>query len=86
MLLSFRIFDPRTRLRAPELREQGLGTWADLINRVAGGACGCACCWPISTRLYLGTAPLRLEIGAGFADGVQGDVQVLCAPHGQKAG
>ena len=31
LLLSFRILDPRTRLRAPEIVERGLQTWADLI-------------------------------------------------------
>lgn len=35
VLLSFRIFDPRTRLRSQSAQELGLETWAQLIARVA---------------------------------------------------
>lgn len=35
LLLSFRIFDARTRLRSEEARELGLKTWADLMTYVA---------------------------------------------------
>ena len=35
VLLSFRILDPRTVLRATELREDGLETWGDLIAMVS---------------------------------------------------
>ena len=31
LLLAFRVIDPDTKLRAPELREQGLDDWSDLI-------------------------------------------------------
>ena len=31
LVMSFRILDPQTRLRTPELKERGLETWADLL-------------------------------------------------------
>ena len=34
VLLSFRVFEPDTKLRAPEMREQGLDTWLDLLDDV----------------------------------------------------
>ncbi|MGI3168814.1 phospholipase D family protein [Pseudooceanicola sp. C21-150M6] len=35
VLLAFRIFDPRTRLHAPESHQAGLETFADLLHHVA---------------------------------------------------
>ena len=87
LFLSFRIFEPRTRLRAPELREQGLETWLDLLKRVAERG--------VRIRMVLTdfdpvfTSELHQvawKSARGFGDGVRGDVQVLCAPHGQSVG
>ncbi|MGY9046006.1 hypothetical protein P775_17510 [Puniceibacterium antarcticum] len=87
LLLSFRIFDPQTKLRAPELREQGLETWADLLAVVAGRG--------VRIRMVLAdfdplfTSDLHRTAWAsanGFASAVPGDFQVLCAPHGQTVG
>ncbi len=87
LLLSFRIFDPRTRLRTPELLDQGLKTWADLLRLVARRG--------VRIRIILSdfdpqftSALHRLawSSASGFATAVEGDVQILCAPHGQGAG
>ncbi|EPX75801.1 phospholipase D family protein [Salipiger mucosus] len=87
LVMSFRIFDPRTRLRAPELREQGLDTWGDLLGAVARRG--------VKLRLILSDfdAVFASELhrfawasASGFADVLQGDVQLICAPHGQAAG
>ncbi|MGR3375262.1 phospholipase D-like domain-containing protein [Salipiger abyssi] len=87
LVLSFRIFDPRTRLRSPELIERGLHTWADLLAQVARRG--------VRLRLILADFDpvftsdlhrLAWTSASGFAEVLQGDAQVLCAPHGQKAG
>ncbi|MFZ5962311.1 phospholipase D family protein [Thalassococcus sp. BH17M4-6] len=87
LFLSFRIFDPRTRLRDPQVRERGLDTWADLLALVAQRG----------VKLRMAVADFDPVLAShlhrqawtnasGFADTVQGDVQILCAPHGQNAG
>ncbi|WP_425100312.1 phospholipase D family protein [Tropicibacter sp. S64] len=87
LVLSFRILDPKTRLRDPEVRERGLDTWADLMAWVSRRG--------VKVRMLLAdfdplfTSELHRKAWAnasGFADVMQGDVQVLCAPHGQRAG
>lgn len=87
LFLSFRILDPRTRLRSPELRDRGLDTWADLLTLIARRG--------VRMRIILSDFDpvftsdlhrLAWTSASGFADTVQGDVQVLCAPHGQVAG
>ncbi|MBV2359952.1 cardiolipin synthase [Thalassococcus sp. CAU 1522] len=87
VFLSFRIFDPKTRLRRPDLRERGLENWADLITWTARRG--------VRIRILLADfdpllAPdLHRQAWAaatGFADTATGDTQVLCAPHGQAAG
>ncbi len=87
LLMSFRIIDPRTRLRARELTELGLETWADLIAWVTRRG--------VRLRLLIADFdPLFARdlhrnawlCASGFADVVQGDAQILCAPHGQRAG
>lgn len=87
LALSFRIFDPKTRLRLPELTERGLETWADLLHLVAQRG--------IRLRLILSDFDpiftsdlhrLAWASASGFADTLPGDVQVICAPHGQNAG
>lgn len=87
LLISFRIIDPRTRLRAPELLELGLETWADLIAHMTRKG--------VRLRMLIADFdPLFARdlhrnawlCASGFADVVQGDAQILCAPHGQRAG
>ncbi|MFW2541290.1 phospholipase D family protein [Primorskyibacter sp. 2E107] len=87
LMLSFRILDPDTRLRAPELRERGLRTWGDLIAWTSRRG--------VKIRMLLAdfdplfTSELHRKAWAassGFADVVHGDAQILCAPHGQRAG
>ncbi len=87
LFLSFRIFDPQTLLRAPEIREQGLDTWADLLRVIAKRG--------VKIRIILSdfdpvfTSDLHRAAwtsASGFATAAEGDVQVICAPHGQDAG
>ncbi|KUF12599.1 phospholipase D-like domain-containing protein [Pseudoponticoccus marisrubri] len=87
LLMSFRIIDPGTRLRAPELLERGLETWGDLIGLVTARG--------VRLRLLVADFdPLfapelhrnAWACASGFADVVQGDAQVMVAPHGQQAG
>lgn len=87
LFLSFRIFDPATKLRLPELQSRGLTTWTDLLAEIAGRG--------VSLRILLAdfdplfTADLhRLAWRSAqqIEDAVGGDTRVLCAPHGQEAG
>lgn len=87
LVMSFRILDPGTRLRSPELREQGLETWADLLATVARKG--------VAVKLILADFDpvftselhrLAWASASGFAEAMQGEVSVLCAPHGQAAG
>ncbi|KMK66279.1 phospholipase D family protein [Puniceibacterium sp. IMCC21224] len=87
LVLSFRIIDPHTRLRAPELREQGLATWGDLLADAARRG--------VRLRLILADFDplfmpdlhrLAWASASGFAEAADGDVQILCARHGQKLG
>lgn len=87
LLLSFRILDPKTRLRAEELTEMGLETWADLIAWLSRRG--------VRIRILIAdfdpifTSGLHRNAwvcASGFADVVQGDAQVICAPHSQRAG
>ena len=87
LVLSFRIFDPRTKLRSPELRERGLETSADLLAMVAKRG--------VRIRMLLSDFDpiftsdlhrLAWSSASGFASVLQGDAKVVCAPHGQMAG
>ncbi|SNR47873.1 phospholipase D family protein [Puniceibacterium sediminis] len=87
LFLSFRIFDPRTRLHSPEARDQGLETWADLLTLVARRG--------VRIRMVLSDFDpqftselhrLAWASASGFASAIDGDVQILCAPHGQDVG
>ncbi|QFT64168.1 phosphatidylserine/phosphatidylglycerophosphate/cardiolipin synthase family protein [Roseivivax sp. THAF30] len=87
VFLSFRILDPDTRLRARELTERGLETWADLLAWLSAKG--------ISIRLILTDFdPLFAESlhrgawasGSKFADRLEGDTQILVAPHAQEVG
>ena len=87
VFLSFRIFDPETQLRLPNLQARGLSTWTDLLAEVARRG--------VSLRILLAdfdplfTADLhRLawRSAQSIEDAVGGDTRVLCAPHGQEAG
>ncbi|WP_353473142.1 phospholipase D-like domain-containing protein [Salipiger sp. H15] len=87
LVMSFRILDPRTRLRSPELRAQGMQTWADLLADVAGR--GVTLRMIISDFDPVFTASLHRgawRSASGFAERLSGDLQILCAPHGQNAG
>ena len=87
VLLSFRLFDPRTRLRDPDIRDRGLQTWADLVAHVTRKG--------VRLRFLLAdfdpvfAKDLHRSAwrnASGFADVVRGDAQILLAPHGQRAG
>ncbi|MHA6326724.1 phospholipase D family protein [Roseivivax sp. CAU 1753] len=87
VLLSFRVLDPDTRLRDPDLRARGLENWADLIAWVTQQG--------VTVRLILTdfdalfASPLHRDAWAAasrFADRAEGDLQLLCAPHPQEVG
>lgn len=87
LYMSFRIFDPKTRLHGEGPRARGLETWADLLAETAARG--------VKLRLLLAdfdpffTPDLHRLAWASalhIHDRVEGDVQVLCAPHGQAAG
>ncbi|MGP6087706.1 hypothetical protein [Antarctobacter jejuensis] len=76
---------PDTPLQIPELRERGLEVWADLIALLTRRG--------VTLRMIVAdTDPLLTpgrhraawKTASGFADVVQGDAQVICAPHGQQ--
>ncbi|WP_323766170.1 phospholipase D family protein [Marinovum sp.] len=87
LYMSFRIFDPETRLHGEGPRSRGLETWADLLaETVARG---------VKLRLLLADfdpffTPDLHRLAWASANRIhavaEGDVQVLCAPHGQAAG
>ena len=87
LILSFRIFDHKTPIMSPDLLERGLNTWADLIHRVARKGVAIRIILsdfdPVFTPQLHRSAWLH---ATGFADGIEGDVQILCAPHHQKVG
>lgn len=87
LCLSFRIFDPLTRTRLPELRQDGVENWVMLLERLARR--GVALRLLISDFDPLLASDLHRNAwrcASIFADKLGGDVQILCAPHGQEAG
>lgn len=86
VLLSFRVFDPTTKLRSPVTRRLGLRTWHDLIaSKLAAGA---------RFRVFLTdfepilTADLHEQAWrnvAGFLSAAarisDADLEILCAQH-----
>ena len=87
LCMSFRIFDPETRLRGEGARARGLETWADLLAETAARG--------VRLRVLLADfdpffTPDLHRLAWASANrihaAVDGDVQVLCAPHGQAAG
>lgn len=87
LLLSFRIIDPTTRLRDPDLRAQGLDTWSDLFAMLCQNG--------VQIRLLVADFDALFAqdlhrnawtCASGFANVAQGDCQILIAPHGQQAG
>ncbi|MCA0997897.1 phospholipase D family protein [Alloyangia pacifica] len=88
LVMSFRILDPRTKLRTPELRAKGLENWADLLADVARR--GVKLRMIISDFDPVFTSTLHRNAwrsASAFAERLQGDdAQILCAPHGQNAG
>ena len=87
LVMSFRIIDPKTRLRDEEVRANGLDTWSDLIAWVSRKG--------VSIKLLIAdfdpifTAGLHRNAwvcASGFADVATGDTQIVCATHGQQAG
>ncbi|MGR3494969.1 phospholipase D family protein [Citreimonas sp.] len=87
LLLSFRVLDPDTRLRSAEAREKGLETWGDLI--ADAGARGVALQILVTDFDAIFTRDLHRQSwqnATRFAAQAAGRTQILCAPHGQRAG
>lgn len=85
LLLSVPHLTPETPLRITELRAHGLQTWADLLGLMTRRG--------LSLRMLVADtdpvlAPDRhrtaWSTASGFARGVEGNTQILCAPHGQE--
>ncbi|EIE50009.1 phosphatidylserine/phosphatidylglycerophosphate/cardiolipin synthase-like protein [Citreicella sp. 357] len=87
LVMSFRILDPTTQLHCPEFLDQGLKTWADLLAAVAQkGVCVRLVLADFDPIFAEPLHKLAWRSASGFAQGIKGDVQILCAPHGQLAG
>ncbi|MFD1342829.1 phospholipase D family protein [Litorisediminicola beolgyonensis] len=87
VFLSFRIFDPETKLRDPELRERGLDTWLDLLSWVARRGVTIRLLITDFDPLFASSLHrLSWRSASQVADRVEGDVHVICAPHGQRLG
>ncbi len=87
ILLSFRVFEPSTKLRAPELRAEGLDTWLDLLERKTGEGVALRLCITDFDPLFAADLHrLSWTSASTFADRIKGDVQILLAPHGQEVG
>ena len=87
LVMSFRILDPTTQLHSPELLEQGMQTWADLLAAVAAkGVCVRLVLADFDPIFAEPLHKLAWRSASSFAEGLKGDVQILCAPHGQLAG
>lgn len=87
LIMAFRSFSPQTALRTERLRELGLSTWSDLIPWLTRRG--------VQLFLAFGDDDPVLDpdrhrrawlTASGFANVAQGDAQIICAPHGQKAG
>ncbi|ETX15180.1 cardiolipin synthase [Roseivivax halodurans JCM 10272] len=87
VLLSYRVFEPDTKLRAPELREQGLDTWLDLLDSVTNRGVSLRMIITDFDPLFADDLHELSYLSAScFAEHVSGDVQILLAPHGQEVG
>ncbi|MCT4554089.1 MAG: hypothetical protein N4A53_05325 [Pelagimonas sp.] len=87
LLIALRGLDPRRALHHPKLREAGLENWADLIGILTQRG--------VALRLLVGDSDPLLHsadhraawaAASGFADVVQGNAQILCAPHAHRPG
>ncbi len=87
LCLSFRIFDPKTRLRSQDLLDAGLTDWASLLAKVSAKG--------VTLRLLmtdfdaLFTPDLHRDAwrnAGGFATVLSGDSHVLCAQHAHIVG
>lgn len=78
---------PDTPLTEPRLQERGLETWADLIAWTARRdvAVRIMMCEPDPVMAPLAHQKVWAQ-ASGFANVVSRDAQVICAPHGQRAG
>ena len=87
LCFSFPHFDPQARLHDPRVTERGLETWSDLIAWLDRRGVALRILLADVDPLFSATRHRRVwRQASGFADVVQGDAQVLCAPHGQAAG
>ncbi|WP_323766998.1 phospholipase D-like domain-containing protein [Antarctobacter sp.] len=86
LLLCLPRLSPTTALVTPDLRDGGLETWADLLALLSRRG--------LDLRILIAdTDPLLSSDrhraawthASGFADVLQGEAQLLCAAHGQRA-
>ena len=87
LLIAFTDAHPDTPLVESRLRERGLQTWADLIAWIARKDVSVRITYGEPDPLMSPEAHRRAWMQAsGFANVVSRDAQILCAPHGQRAG
>ncbi|MHA6345523.1 phospholipase D family protein [Roseivivax sp. CAU 1761] len=87
LFLSYRVFEPDTKLRNPEIRAQGLDTWLDLLCAVARRGVRIRLAITDFDPLFAADLHrLSWHSARRFAEAVEGDVQVVVAPHGQEVG
>ncbi|ETX30944.1 phospholipase D-like domain-containing protein [Roseivivax isoporae] len=87
LLLSFRIFDPKTKLRTPALRDRGLDDWGDLLALVVRRGVRLRLVVTDFDPLFASDLHrLSWSTASGIVNRVTGDAEVLIAPHGQEVG
>ena len=87
LLMSFRILDPQTRLRSDELTSEGLETWGDLLAHVARKGVRLRMVLADFDPVFTSTLHrLAWASASRFAEKANGNVGIICAPHGQEAG
>ncbi|UMA63912.1 phospholipase D-like domain-containing protein [Roseivivax marinus] len=87
VLLSYRVFEPSTRLRSESVRAHGLETWLDLLDWVTNRGVRLRLAITDFDPLFASDLHrLSWTSASKFADHVSGDVQILLAPHGQEVG
>lgn len=90
VFMSFRIFDPETRLRSPALTGRGLQTWGDLMGEVARRGVRVRIVIsdfdPIFTEDLHQDAWRHARIFADAMGAESRDAEVMATPHGHAAG
>lgn len=86
LLLCLPRLDPHAPLVRAELRDRGIEDWGDLVGWITRRGVALRMLVPDVDPLARAEAHRAAwSRASGFADVVQGDAQILCAPHGHAA-